>query len=171
MSARSLIVMLCLCLLLAACKPVAPAITPSPTGVITQDVGQAQAYQTLIDFFDRLHAGDYAQADALYGGSYETLMYWNPTIPPEDHLALWKNGCEINGLVCLKVHAATLLEEAAPNEFMFMVEFEQADGTRFTLGPCCGASETEMPPKWQFAYTVKRVGDQFLVMDLPVTMP
>ncbi len=149
----------------------APAVTLSATGGLTQDLEQEQAYRTLIDFFDRLHAGDYEQAAELYGGSYETLIYWNPTIPAEDHLALWKNGCEINGMVCLKVHQAILQEQSAPGEFQFIVEFENEDGTRFTLGPCCGASETEMPPKWEFPYTVKRVGDQFLVMDLPVSTP
>jgi hypothetical protein len=168
---RGLIVSLILSLLLAACGRAAPAITPSATGGLTADPEQEQAYRTLIAFFDRLHAGDYEQAAELYGGSYETLMYWNPMIPPDDHLALWKNGCEINGLVCLKVQDAILEEGAAPGEFRFILEFENEDGTRFTLGPCCGASETEMPPKWQFPYTVKRVGDQFQVMDLPVYMP
>ena len=69
------------------------------------------------------------------------------------------------------VSDAVLQEPVLPHEFRFIVEFKYDDGTRIVLGPCCGATETEMPPKWQFPYTVVRVGDQFRVMELPVLMP
>jgi hypothetical protein len=149
----------------------APTVIPAPTTVMSLDAERDQAYRTLIDFFDRLHAGDYEQAASLFGGSYESLLNSNPRLLPRDRLALWKNGCEINGFVCLKVHEAILQEQAAPNEFTFMVEFEQDDGARFTLGPCCTTDESEGPAKWQFPFSVKRIGEQFLVMDMPVYMP
>jgi len=51
------------------------------------------------------------------------------------------------------------------------VEFVWLDGTLFKLGPCCGATEAEMPPVWQFPYTVKKIDGQFKVMEGPVYIP
>ena len=148
-----------------------PTVIPAPTLVLSAEDEEKLALKTLLDFFDLLHAGEYEQASHLYGGSYETLMYLNPSIYPKDKEAYFKNGCEINGLQCLRVSEAVLQEPVLPHEFRFIVEFKIDDGTRFVLRPCCGATETEMPPKWQFPYTVKRVGDHFRVMELPLLMP
>jgi hypothetical protein len=129
------------------------------------------ALETLSQFFEFLHDGQYEQAAELYSGSYEMLLDANPNLDPEDHAALLKNGCEINGLQCLRLYEAVLQEQSVPNEFHFLVEFENDDGTRFVRGPCCGATETEMPSEWQFPFIVKRIDGQFLVMDLPVYVP
>jgi hypothetical protein len=51
------------------------------------------------------------------------------------------------------------------------VMFVREDGTRFELGPCCGATEAEMPPVWQFPYTVIKTNDQYRVMEEPVYIP
>ena len=79
--------------LLAACAPV-PA-------------SEEAATQTLVTFFEYLNQGQFTEADALYGGDYETLTYWNPDLEPSDHAALWKRGCLQNGLQCLTVRSAT----------------------------------------------------------------
>ncbi|MEX2029351.1 MAG: hypothetical protein WD906_00040 [Anaerolineales bacterium] len=52
-----------------------------------------------------------------------------------------------------------------------MVEFVTDDGELFVLGPCCGATEAEMPPVWRFPYTVRVVGGEYLVMEMPVYVP
>jgi len=57
------------------------------------------------------------------------------------------------------VSDGVLQEPVLPYEFRFIVEFKYDDGTLIMLGPCCGATETDMPPKSQFPYTVVRVGD------------
>lgn len=130
-----------------------------------------QARQTLVAFFDLLHQGQYAEADELYGGDYEVLVYFNPTLAPEDHAALWRNACTINGAQCLPVRAATSKEQAG-DVSIFNVEFSNPDGTLFVLGPCCGATETEMPPVSQFEYRVQKAADgKFVVLDLPVYVP
>ena len=77
----------------------------------------------------------------------------------------------MNGLKCLSIRTIVCEEEVSPTEFRFTVEFTNYDGSLFVLGPCCGATETEMPPQTQFVYTVKRVEDRFLVQDLPVYVP
>jgi hypothetical protein len=59
----------------------------------------------------------------------------------------------------------------APGQFEFVVEFIWLDGTLFMLGPCCGATEAEIPPVWQFPYTVKKIDGMFKVIEGPVYVP
>lgn len=57
-------------------------------------------------------------------------------------------------------------------EYRFLVEFLAPDGGRFILEPCCGATETDMPPRSQFVFTVAQTGEgAFQVQDLPVYAP
>ena len=133
--------------------------------------GSDLARQALEDFFSALNRADYAVADALYGGSYETLTGNNPDVDPDDHSTLWERGCTQNGLQCLTVRSATLKEQGDEG-FVFTVEFNNPDGSLFVLGPCCGASETEMPPVSQFEFRVEKSAEgDYLVMDLPVYVP
>ncbi len=52
-----------------------------------------------------------------------------------------------------------------------MIELTWKYGTLFKLGPCYGATEAEMPPVWQFPYTVKKIDGQYRVMEGPVYLP
>lgn len=156
---KSRITVLLLAVLLSACSLLAPKND------------SAKAEQALITFFDHLSQGEYDQADAMYGASYEPLTYFNPSLPPEDHVALWRNGCEINGYQCLPILRIIRTEKFSLNEFMITVEFKGADGQAFVFGPCCGASEEDMPPESQFEmYVIERDG-QYLVTSLPVYVP
>lgn len=129
------------------------------------------ARQTLIAFFSHLTRGEYAAADALYGGKYDQLRIFNPDLDPADRSALWRNACEVSGLQCLKVNSAVLKRQAG-NTFTFAVDFRRPDGSGFVLGPCCGATATEMPPVSHFDYRVQRTPEGgFVVLDLPVYMP
>jgi hypothetical protein len=118
-----------------------------------------------------LNAGEYAKADLLYGGDYAQLETFNAEADPDDHAALWSWSCEFAGLQCMRVRAAELIETQGDTLF-FQVEFSNADGSLFVLGPCCGANETEMPPVSQFVYRVTRNSEnRFVVMDLPPYTP
>ena len=153
--------------LLASCAP-EPVITEQPTA-LPSTAGEAQ--QSLINFFELLSAKKYAEADSLYGGSYEQLQIFNPEADPSDHAALWKWSCEMSGLQCLRVRTATF-EYLQGDTYFFQVEFSNPDGSLFVLGPCCGANETEMPPVSQFEYRVSRIEPgKFSVMDLPPYVP
>ncbi|NUQ86747.1 MAG: hypothetical protein HUU11_18770 [Anaerolineales bacterium] len=144
-------------LFLSACAPVSNDAEP--------------ARQALVAFFDSLNQGQYAEAAESYGGDYEVLIYHNPTLDPDDHAALWMNACTINGAQCLPVRTATLKEQFG-DEYVFVVEFSNPDGTLFVLGPCCGGSETDFPPVSQFEYRVQKTADgKFVVLDLPVYVP
>ena len=149
--------------LFVSCSPQATTV---PTALPST---ASEAQGVLIQFFDLLNARKYAEADLLYGGDYEQLQIFNPE--GTEHVALWSSACEFAGLQCLKVRTATF-KLLQGDTYVYQVEFSNPDGSRFVLGPCCGANETEMPPISQFDYRVKRIaGGKFLVMDLPPYTP
>lgn len=124
-----------------------------------------QAREVLFSYLSSLHAGRYAEAVNLYGGTYDILRDWNPAIDPNDYAALFKNGCETNGLMCLDMAGVLLKEAISSHEFKFNVEFITEDGSLFVSG-------SETSPQSQFVFTVLKNGDgQFLVQDLPVYAP
>jgi hypothetical protein len=108
-------------------------------------------------YFTALFAGRYDEAAALYGGSYETLVDWNPTIAPSDHAALLRAGCTNNGLQCLAVKRVARVDAQSTTDFTMLVEFINDDGSTFKHG-----STT------QFLVRVKKSGVAFQVLDLPV---
>jgi hypothetical protein len=164
-------VALSLCFI-AGCQPgrtqpeeVTIEAAPPPT-----DEGFAEA--TLTVFFSQLQAGDYDLAADLYGGSYDVLTNFNPDVDPTDRATLWRNGCSINGLNCLKTRTVTLTERPSVDEYVYAVEFSTREGDLFVLGPCCGVTETEQPPVSRFLIRVARGDDgRFGVMDLPPYTP
>ncbi len=156
-------------LLLISCVP-QPVNTPRPASTSLPSTA-SEAQQTLIEFFALLNAGKYAEADALYGGTYENIHDNNPYVDLADHAQLLENACEINGYSCLLVRSATF-KELRGDTYVFQVEFSNPDGSLFVLGPCCGGNETDMPPISQFEYAVTRnAAGKFLVMKEPVAGP
>lgn len=149
-----------------ALTPLLPTWTVTPAKTSDLDL----ARHTLLAFFTLLHDGRYAEAAPLYGGPYDVIREQNPDIPGDDYEALWQAVCTRQTL-CLSV--ARIVDEKAigQDEFEFVIEFIWMDGTLFKLGPCCGATEAEMPPVWQFPYTIKKVEGKFQVMEGPVYMP
>ena len=131
----------------------------------------AEAHDVLVDFFRLMNEKKYRDGDALYGGSYETFQDWNPDVDPSDHIMLWKKACEQNGLQCLLARTV-IFKTLTGDSYIFQVEFSNPDGRLFVLGPCCGTSETEMPPVSQFEYKVSRNTDhRYVVMDPPPYVP
>jgi hypothetical protein len=120
-----------------------------------------RARQVLQAYFDLLHDGHYAEAVSYYGGGYEVLWEWNPSISRDDHAALFENGCQVNGLQCLAIKAIAVEQEVSAVEYLFTVEFADDDGSTF-------ARESSVE---RFDYTVKKVDGEFLVQELPVYVP
>lgn len=130
-----------------------------------------EAHDVLVNFLTLLHNKNYAEAAPLYGGEYEQLQVFNTQIDPSDHVALWIWACDNQLLQCLEVRSATF-KELRGDSYVFQVEFSKPDGSLFVLGPCCGANETEMPPVFQFEYTVSRNAEhQYVVMNTPPYVP
>lgn len=135
------------------------------------DIDTEEARTSLVSFLNLLQTKKYNEAVPLYGGEYEQLQVFNPQIEPSDHVALWTWVCENQLLRCLQVRSVTLKHHQG-DTYVFQVEFSNPDGTRFVLGPCCGATETEMPPVSQFEYTVTKSAEgKFVVMTMPPYVP
>lgn len=131
----------------------------------------AEAQEVLANFLALLHTKQYADAVALYAGDYEQLRVFSPEINPADHAALWAWACDQRLLQCLEVRS-TSFKELRGDSYIFQVEFNNPDGSLFVLGPCCGATETEMPPVAQFDFTVSRdANHRFVVMNTPPYVP
>lgn len=88
-----------------------------------------------------------------------------------DFAGLLKNGCEMNGLQCLKVKNIVEQQQVSPVEFKFVVQFANEDGLLFKRGPCCGATEEQMPTKTNFEFVIKLVNDRYMVASQPVHVP
>ena len=143
------------------------------TGVLASDPppDYAQAQATLLDFFEALSSGEYAQAADLFGGDYDPTQQQNPGEDPQDKTAIWQAACEINGFQCLPVGSAIPRAHPSPETFIFTVAFLK-DGDWYVRGPCCGADIAEMPPQSQFTYTVTQdETGNYRVLDLPVWVP
>jgi hypothetical protein len=129
------------------------------------------AADALLSFFSALANQRYPEAVRLYGGSYEVLRGWNPDHDPADLTGLWQLACGYNGLQCLGRAEIVRGEQVSRDDHRFVVRFYAPSGELFVLGPCCGATAEEMPPQSEFAFAVHRVGDRYLVQDLPVYVP
>ncbi|MBU4284815.1 hypothetical protein KKF60_02370 [Patescibacteria group bacterium] len=135
------------------------------------DAELSLAHESLVQYFSLLNKGQYAEAVKYHGSGYNYLQSWNPTINPNDYVNLLKNGCEINGLRCLKIKSVLNQQKISSTEFKFTVQFSNNDGTLFKRGPCCGATEETMPTKTEFEYMVKKIDNNFLVKDQPIYTP
>jgi hypothetical protein len=143
----------------------------SACSLINPLTGEQKAEMTAIDFFSLLSTGEYEQASEMYAGDTSGLQYMNPSIDENDLVGLWRNACTINGFQCLPIKQVLHVEKFSLNEYFMQVEFQNPDGSLFVLGPCCGASEEEMPPVSQFyVYVIERGGDYFIT-SLPVLVP
>jgi hypothetical protein len=156
-------------LLLAACSGSSQGDPTRPPASLSSDLEVARA--TLSEYFDDLAFGNYAAAADRYGGELNQLADWNPDIDPSNHSALFEAACT-RQLQCLPVRSIVYASQVGDGSFTFTLEFSNADGSLFVLGPCCGANETEMPPVSQFDCPVEKssAGD-YKVMCLPVYVP
>ncbi|MCU0493827.1 MAG: hypothetical protein MUD01_19725 [Chloroflexaceae bacterium] len=130
----------------------------------------ASARTALTEFYDLLNTGRYAEATTLYGGPFDDLRYKNGSVPPDDKSALIQSACTLQ-LRCLKVKQIVSDEQLSPVEWRFQVEFANPDGTTLTVGPCCGASPQDQPPRTIFEQRVRWTGTSYVVDTLGVAVP
>jgi len=143
--------------------------TPSPTPAAEDG---AAAQETLSSFLGLLAGGQYEQAAKMYTGPLDSLSSFNPELDSQDAAALIGYACGQRLLQCLPVRSITLAEPPAGGEMVFTVEFSLEDGSLFVLGPCCGATATEMPPVSGFSFRVRpEPTGGYSVLDLPPYVP
>ncbi len=131
-----------------------------------QQSDRDKAQEALTDYFALLNQGEYMKAAELYGGTYDVLTDWNPTVDPTDYPKLWEMGCTTNGLQCLQIQSIGAIEDSAPDTFEFYIQFENPDGTVFEQESLDGS-----PSESTFKFTVVKQEDGFVVQELPVYVP
>lgn len=149
-------------------RDIVPAPFQSSLTQNTSSTSQTER-EALMEYFDALSEGRYAEA-AVYRDDYETPRSWFPEVNPDDHAELIKRACDMRGWNCLKIRTI-VREEPIAGGIKFTVEFTNTDASLFVQGPCCGASEEEMPPRSQFEYEVVRRDGRLIVATDPVYTP
>ncbi|MGH2582761.1 MAG: hypothetical protein ACRDFQ_07680 [Anaerolineales bacterium] len=147
------------------------ACAPAPAATDVSDLEHAQ--QTLIDFFSLLANGEYeaaAERHSEHSEFYEDARRNNPDVDPNDHAALLEAACTFQ-LRCLEIREVLGADQVGENQYDFVVNFSNPDGSLFVLGPCCGEDETSMPPVSEFVYRVEKVGSEFFVLGSSVYVP
>jgi hypothetical protein len=133
-----------------------------------EPAARAAAEQILADYLAALREADYAEASALYGGSYEIMLDHNPAIDPADHAALFEAACTINGAVCnLSLRSVVHVAALGSGIYRFTVELQDPAEALFELWQCC-TDTPDRPPYTQFAFLVEQVDGRYRVMTVPV---
>ena len=125
------------------------------------------AEDALRNYLIALHTGDYPLAAELYSGDVSLLQTWNPDVT-NDVPELFERACSQNGLRCLSPRSITYRSSEVDGHH-FWVEFNNANGTLFLQGPCCG--ETNGPVISRFPFYVEQKQSGFFVWELPPYVP
>ena len=129
------------------------------------------ARTALINYLSALNQADYSEAARYFGGDPEILRAYNPDVAPTDLETLLKRACELNGFQCMQLKNIVSETRVDEESFLFTVEYQTKMNELFVLGPCCGATEDEMPSVSQFQIRVKFQDQAYFVMDLPPYVP
>lgn len=171
--AKNIFLLGCLSLFLCSCtRGIDLGAEESMIGFEDEFTLEEQAELALINFYTFLYQGKYDLAADLYGGSYDILLGYNPSLEEANKEGLLRAACERNGFMCLETLSTESMQAVDQGEFIYEVKYANPDGSEFVLGPCCSASEEEMPPKSIFAVHVQCEHDgTCLVLDLPPYVP
>ncbi len=129
------------------------------------------AETTLTSFFDNLSQQKFDKAVEFFTSDQEmrnNLSIYGPE-QKTGKADIMENYCT-SVPSCLKVNIRDA-KKMNDGEYTFKVQFHQKDGKLFILGPCCGATEKEMPPQDTFDFTVKKIDGIFKVTTPPVYVP
>jgi len=129
------------------------------------------AQDTLVSFFSLLAYHAYSQVVDLWGGGYDTLLSMNPDLTTEDPGLIWQRACEVNGFQCQEIKQVLSAETVGVDEYHFVVQFMNQDGSLFELNPDGEDDAAPVLPQSDFEFIVKREKGRFTVRTLPVYMP
>ena len=123
--------------------------------------------EALVSYFNLLNKKQYSDAVKYHGSGYDYLKNWNSGLglKSNDYESLIKNGCEVNGLQCLKIKMILNQQKISETDFKFIVQFENNDGTLFEQ---INEDENQSLTKADFEYIVRKTNNQFLVITQPV---
>ena len=149
--------------------------TENKSGQITSIKSEpAKAEEALVSFFMHLNNQDFEKALVLFElngstSSWEWLENFSLPEDRNDKAKVLQRYCEATG-TCLQAEVIEIKKEAA-DSYNLLVQFQKTDGNTFVLGPCCGASEEEMPPQDKFEFKVKKIDGEFKVITAPIYVP
>lgn len=176
---------------LAACAPLRNVSSSPPPALVTEgtatvegaissytvateptlDPIEQEAADVLRNFLTLLHFRHYQDAALLYAGSSEDLLtFLGPEAGSMEPGAIWQRICDEYYLQCL------LPKDVKPGahtdaSIEFRVSFFNPDGSTFTVGPCCGADPTSMPPVSDFPFTVVLSDGAYRIVGTPPYVP
>ncbi|MFH0891621.1 MAG: hypothetical protein V1867_02470 [Candidatus Falkowbacteria bacterium] len=133
----------------------------------------ARSRAVLISFFNDLSGGRFEEAvvkfapEAFDAEAWEWIEGFGENSQESRAQAL-ANYCAAVG-TCLPVNV--IASEEREEGYAFKVNFLNPDGSVFVLGPCCGATEAEMPPVREFEYQVRKLGGEYKVVTPPQYVP
>lgn len=130
------------------------------------------AKDALITFFDSLNKNEFEKASKLFSSDeadWEGLAVYSPIEDTNNKAKVLENYCKAT-LTCLKAKVLEV-KEGGSGEYTLIVQFLNNDGTTYIFGPCCGATEKEMPSKDTFDYRVKKNNNMFKVITPPLYRP
>ncbi|MEJ8548556.1 hypothetical protein [Brevibacillus borstelensis] len=114
--------------------------------------------QVLNAYFEAVSKKDYATIVTYYGGEYQTLIGYNPSVPQDDYAKLMEEYCTVNGGNIVKIDKIIEKTKVTDDEYIYKLSFLYPDNTSFENGK-------------QIEYTVKNIDGSFKVMDLPPYIP
>src|SRR5680860_71113 len=129
-------------------------------------VNVQQAKNTLINYLNYLASGEYDKVSNLYATDYTALRSWNPGVNQANHSELFKRGCEINGLECLKLKEI-VKTEVDGNRVILTVKL--VDPVSLSGTYCAKGADLASACLSEFKMTVVNLGDDigYRVVDLP----
>lgn len=139
-------------------------------GEIVQD--EKRAEEALLSVFAYLNDQNYDSASQLLeleDETWEWLASFSLEEERSDKAKVLETYCEATG-TCLKARIIETADEGA-GVYNSVVQFENNDGSVFILGPCCGATEEEMPPQDKFSFKTIKINGTYKVATPPLYVP
>jgi len=139
------------------------------------------AKETLINFFDYLRDGQYDKAVLLFEPWEEGMGIHHSSWEGFFSFLLQEERNEKGkpkalGIVYTSVGTPIRvnvldIRKSDKNVYRSKVQFVKNDGTIYTYGPCCGATEDSMPSQTEFVYFVERIDGVYKVRTPPLFRP
>lgn len=127
--------------------------------------------RTLINFFNYLEKGDFDNAVKLFHqDDWEQLNSFSVPSEQGNKAKVLENYCNAVG-TCMKAEVLSVTAKKSKVQYFLVVQFIQDDGSIYVFGPCCGATEEEMPPQKQFIFEVKKIDGDYKVVTPPLYRP
>lgn len=158
---------------------------------VKETAESAGAEEALVDFFDYLKHKEYNIAvtlldipekaiqecpldanefDGCIPDSWEGLESFSPREERNNKAKVLENYAGLTKEATLKANVVEV-KKYSEGKYILTVQFLNSDGSILVEGPCCGATEEQMPSSNKFEYKVKKIDGIFKVITAPLFRP